>query len=104
RNISHTQSTPRHVRPRMLNPADIDQLWLMVQNRIRQPGYKEQYGTEAAFEADAWKRIIALAEDLGIDVASSCLTSHAFHSERSMSAWERFRKEEAGPDVDTLGS
>lgn len=88
----------------MLNPGNIDQLWMMLRDRLRQPDYAQRYGTEAAFEADVWKRTIALANDLGLDVASVCLTSHAFHAERSVPAWKRFRKEEAGPDVDALGS
>ena len=39
-----------------------------------------------------------------MDVASTCLTSHSIHEDRSVPEWERFRKEEAGPDVEALGS
>jgi hypothetical protein len=88
----------------MLNTKDINELWLVLRNRLWQPGYEGEYGTEAAFEVEVWKRIVALAKDLGLDVASSCLTSHAIHADRSVPAWEQFLKEQAGPDVKTLHS
>src|SRR5258705_1442086 len=88
----------------MLNPTDIDEMWLILQDRLLEPGYEDQCATEAAYEADVWKRIVAVATDLGIEVGTTCLTSHAIHAERSVQAWERFMKEERGPDVDALGS
>ena len=88
----------------MRNLKDVDELWLAIRDCLGQPGYREDYGTEAAFEADVWKRIVTLTTNLGMDVASTCLTSHSIHEDRSVPEWERFRKEEAGPDAEALGS
>ena len=88
----------------MLNPKDIGELWMDLRSRLHQPGYKDKYESEAEFEVDVWRRVVRLANDLGIDAASTCLTSHAIHTDRSARAWERFLHEGAGPDVNVLGS
>ncbi len=76
----------------------------MLRDRLARPDYGANYGTEADFEAEVWKRVIDLACDLGLDVGRSCLTSHAVHRERSANAWGEFLKDPAGPDVRALGS
>ncbi len=92
----------------MLKAKDIDELWVMLRDRLARPDYWANYGTEADFEAEVWKRVwkrvIDLAGDLGLDVGRSCLTSHAVHRERSANAWGEFLKDPAGPDVRALGS
>jgi hypothetical protein len=92
------------VHENVLRVKNVDELWSMLRDRTGRPGYKANYGTEADFEADVWKRVIGLARDLGLDVERSCLTSHAIHRERSASAWREFLREPAGPDVKALGS
>jgi hypothetical protein len=92
------------VHENVLRVKSVDELWSMLRDRTGRPGYKANYGTEADFEADVWKRVIDLARDLGLDVEPSCLTSHAIHRERSASAWREFLREPAGPDVKALGS
>jgi hypothetical protein len=50
----------------MLNLRDVDELWRVLRNRLQQRGYEDQYSTETAFEIHVWKRVVALAKDLGI--------------------------------------
>lgn len=83
---------------------DIDGLWLLLRDRLAGSQYADTYDTEPAFEAAVWKRIVALAVDLGIDVSSACLTSHSIHGDRSDDAWQLFCSESRGPDVNVLGS
>lgn len=83
---------------------EIDGLWLRLQDRLASPQYADTYESEPAFEAEVWKRVVALAVDLGMDVRSTCLTSHTIHSDRSEGAWQLFCREPRGPDVNVLGS
>jgi hypothetical protein len=88
----------------MTTPGNIDELWLLLRERLGQPGYQAHYDTEAEFEVDLWKRVTTLVRELGWNVETTCLTSHTLHSGRSASAWNQFLVEEAGPDVEVLGS
>jgi hypothetical protein len=88
----------------MAEAKDVDALWVMLQNRLRRSGYAKDYPTEAAFEGEVWKRVVSLAKDLGMNVGTTCLTSHAIHRERSVGAWNQFLAENAGPDVEALKS
>ncbi len=76
----------------------------LLRERLAEPGYAGAYATESAFEAEAWKRVVSLASELGLDVSNACLTSHAEHAGRSAVAWKAFCEEDAGPDVNVLGS
>lgn len=88
----------------MVTPKGIDELWTLLRERLAEPGYAASYATEAAFEVDVWRRVVALAIHLGLDVRNACLTSHVGNVDRSATAWEAFSKEEFGPDVTVLGA
>jgi hypothetical protein len=83
---------------------NIDELWLLLRERLAAPQYADTYDAEPALEMEVWKRVVALAEDLGIDWNNSCLTSHAIHRNRSEDAWQSFREKAGGADVNVLGS
>jgi len=85
-------------------PTDIEQIWLILQERLRQAGYQHHYIDEMEFEADVWKRVRAVAAGLRLDISDCCLTSHKVHPERSVTAWNRFLNEQVGPDVEALGA
>jgi len=59
---------------------DIDELWLLLRERLAGSPYADTYDAEPA------------------------LTSHAIHGDRSADAWQLFCKEGGGPDVNVLGS
>ncbi|HXG70122.1 MAG TPA: hypothetical protein VNJ04_05850 [Gemmatimonadaceae bacterium] len=82
---------------------DTDEVWHLLRERLAGPGYAEAYDAEPALEVEVWKRVVALAADLGIDAGNACLTSHAIHRDRSEAAWQSFC-EESGADVHVLGS
>jgi len=86
-----------------MNPTSIDELWMMLKERLAEPNYAGAYPTESAFEADVWPRVVKLATQIGLDVSTACLTSHAEHADRSVAAWKRFCREDIGPDVNVLG-
>jgi hypothetical protein len=83
---------------------DIHELWLLLRERLAGSQYAETYDAEPALEMEVWKRVVTLAADLGIDVSNACLTSHEIHRDRSAAAWQLFRKERGGSDVNVLGS
>jgi sugar phosphate isomerase/epimerase len=85
-------------------PKDIDELWLLLRERLAGSQYAETYDAEPALEVEVWKRVVTLAVDLEIDVNNACLTSHAIHRDRSDDAWKLFREEPGGADVNVLGS
>lgn len=87
-----------------VRPKDIDELWLLLRERLAESQYTDTYDAEPAFELEVWNRIVTLAVDLGIDVNNACLTSHAIHDDRSDDAWQLFCKERRGPDVNVLES
>jgi hypothetical protein len=87
-----------------MNPTNIDELWMLLRERLAEPKYAGAYPTESAFEADVWTRVVKLATQIGLDVSTACLTSHAEHTDRSVAAWRRFCREDMGPDVNVLGS
>ena len=88
----------------VINPASIDALWMMLRERPADPRYPGTYSTEFAFEDEVWKRVVKLATEIGLDVSTACLTSHAERSNRSATAWKKFCAEDLGPDVNVLGS
>jgi hypothetical protein len=95
------------VTQQMVNPVtakNTDELWLLLRERLAGPGYAETYDAEPALEVDVWKRVRALAADLGIDASNACLTSHAIHRDRSAKAWQSFCEEPRGADVHVLES
>jgi hypothetical protein len=94
----------RHQPSKAVTPKDSDELWTVLRERLVEPGYADSYVTEAAFEVDVWRRVVALAMHLGLDEHNACLTSHAYHVDRSAAAWKAFSKEESGPDVNVLGA
>jgi hypothetical protein len=77
---------------------------MMLRERLAEPNYAGAYPTESAFEADVWIRVVKLAREIGLDVSTACLTSHAEHADRSVAAWKGFCREDTGPDVNVLGS
>jgi hypothetical protein len=81
-----------------------DELWLLLRERLAGPSYAETYDAEPALEVEVWKRVVALAVDLGIDANNACLTSHAIHRDRSDKAWQSSCAEPGGADVHVLGS
>lgn len=83
---------------------DIDDLWLLLRDRLERPGYADAYDAEPELEVEVWRRVTALAGELGIDARGACLTSHAIHPDRSADAWRSFCGEPGGPDVNVLGS
>lgn len=85
-------------------PKDIDELWLLLRERLAGPRYADTYDAEPALEVEVWKRVFTLAGDLGIDTNDACLTSHAIHPDRSERAWQLFREAPGGADVNVLGS
>lgn len=85
-------------------PQHIDELWTVLQKVLSAPGYSETYASEDAVEAEVWTRVRALASRLDWDPDENCLTSHTDRSPRSATAWEKFCREETGPDVEVLGS
>ena len=87
-----------------MNPASIDELWMVLRERLAEPNYAGAYPTESAFEAVVWTRVVKLATQIGLDVRTACLTSHVEHADRSVAAWKRFCQEDIGPDVNVLGS
>ena len=87
-----------------VNSSSFNELWTAVLTSLAGPGYVAEYETESAFEDDVWKRVVAVARSLGLDVGESCLTSHKRCGQRSSAAWSKFCKEEGGPDVKVLGS
>jgi hypothetical protein len=87
-----------------MNPTNIDELWMLLRERLAEPNYAGAYSTESAFEADVWTKVVKLATQIGLDVSTSCLTSHVEHADRSAAAWEGFCREDIGPNVNVLGS
>jgi len=87
-----------------MNPTSIDELWLILRERLAEPNYACAYPTESAFEAYVWTRVVKLATQIGLDVSTACLTLHAEHANRSVAAWKGFCREDTGPDVNVLGS
>jgi len=85
-------------------PSEIGELWTLLLERLAASKYRRAYETESDFEADVWENVRNTATDLGLDAAQTCLTSHTVRSGRSSAAWSEFCLEEAGPDVDVLGS
>jgi len=83
---------------------NIDDLWLLLRQRLAGPKYADTYDAEPALEVEVWKRVVTLAADLGIDAKNACLTSHAIHRDRSDDAWQLFCGEPSGADVSVLGS
>ena len=83
---------------------DIDELWLLLRERLAESQYADTYDTETALEMEVWRRVVALASWLQMDLSSACLTSHAIHRNRSEKAWQSFCREPRGPDVNVLGS
>lgn len=79
----------------------LDDLNLAVRKRLAKPGYDSTYPSEAAFEADVWRRLVTLFRR---DAGAWCLTSHKEHVGRSLAAWKAFCSKECGPDVSVLGS
>jgi hypothetical protein len=86
------------------DPKTTDELWIALRERLQEPGYQRYYDTESRFEVDVWKRVVKLAEDLGLDAAHACLSSHVIHAGRSAAAWKQFLRESVGPDVKVLDS
>jgi hypothetical protein len=86
------------------NPANVDELWIELRDRLAKPGYPGAYANESAFEAEVWTRVVRLAAQLGLDVSKACLTSHGERADRSTVAWKEFCREDKGPDVNVLGS
>jgi hypothetical protein len=89
---------------RTINPTGIQELWMMLRERLAAPNYAGAYPTESAFEAEVWTGVVKLAKQIGLDVSKACLTSHAERADRSPLAWKEFCQEEVGPDVNVLGS
>ena len=87
-----------------MNATSVDELWMILRERLAEPNYACACPTESAFEADVWTRVVKLATQIGLDVSKVCLTSHAEHAERSLAAWKGFCQEDIGPDVNVLGS
>jgi hypothetical protein len=88
----------------MRSLKNIDDLWLLLRERLAGPGYADTYDAEPALEVDVWRRVLALAADLGVAASHACLTSHAIHRDRSVEAWQSFCAERGGADVQVLGS
>ena len=87
-----------------MNPTSIDELWMLLRERLAEPNYAGVYPTESAFEAVVWRRVVKLATQIGLDASTTCLTSHVEHADRSVAAWKGFCQEDIGPDVNVLGS
>ena len=87
-----------------MNPTNIDELWMVLRERLSESNYASTYPTESAFEAVVWTRVIKLATQIGLDVSTTCLTSHVEHADRSVAAWKRFCREDIGPDINVLCS
>jgi hypothetical protein len=87
-----------------ITAKDIDELWLLLRERLAGPGYADAYDAEPALEVEVWRRVVTVAVDLGIDANDACLTSHAIHPDRSDDAWQLFCREPGGADVNVLGS
>jgi hypothetical protein len=82
----------------------IDELWLLLRERLAASQYADTYDAEPALEVEVWKRVVTLAANLGLDVSNACLTSHVIHGDRSDDAWQAFCEERRGADVRVLGS
>ncbi len=87
-----------------VTPNNIDELWLLLRERLGGSQYADRYDAEPALEVEVWKRVVTFAVDLEIDVHNACLTSHAIHRDRSEDAWRLFCEEPRGADVSVLGS
>jgi hypothetical protein len=87
-----------------VNPTNIQELWVMLRERLAERNYASAYPAESAFEAEVWKRVVNLATQIGLDIRTACLTSHAERADRSAADWRDFCREEVGPDVNVLGS
>ena len=85
-------------------PRSIDELWMILRKRLAESHYQGKYKTEMAFESDVWRIVVNLATELGLEAASTCLTSHAALPGKSTAAWKEFCSGELGPDVNVLGS
>lgn len=73
-----------------LSYATVEDLYQAILKRLAEPGYKNKYVDEAAFEEDVWTRV---REVVGSQHAPQhCLTSHAGRKDRSASAWKTFCK------------
>ncbi|HOD29677.1 MAG TPA: hypothetical protein PKH03_10735 [Syntrophales bacterium] len=80
----------------------IDDLWESLRKRLAEAEYQQEYTTEDDFENDVWLSVVSLANDMGFDVGTTCLTSHTKRPGRSSAAWRSFCEQEHGPDVDVL--
>jgi hypothetical protein len=87
-----------------INPPSIEELWMLLRERLAAPGYADAHATEPAFEAEVWDRVVNLAIDLGMNVSESCLTSHEGRADRSAAAWKEFCDAEVGSHVSIPGS
>jgi hypothetical protein len=88
--------------PTSTKPSNIDELWAVLQGELGAPGYLESYPSEDAVEAEVWARVRNLASHFGWNPDDTCLTSHFKRSPRSAEAWEKFRRQEQGADVEIL--
>lgn len=85
-------------------PSSIEELWVTLRKRLAESDYLCTYATEMAFEGDVWARVVDVVTEMGLNTKLACLTSHAVHPGRSLSAWKNFCSQELGPDVNVLGT
>lgn len=93
-----------HLILNIMNLTSIDELWMILRERLAEPNYACVCPTESALEDEVWTRLVELAKQLGLDASTTCLTSHTERVGRSDIAWKCFCQEYNGPDVNVLGS
>jgi hypothetical protein len=84
---------------------NVDTLNDALVKALRDSEFKGPYPSEAAFEQGVWNCVWKLMKAAyGTDASRLCLTSHKAIQPRSQAAWDAFRKEPHGADVDIFDS